>query len=401
MPKKLTNALSLAKIRAITEPGSYSDGNGLTLLIDQRSNRRWYQRLSVDGKQRNVGLGSYPEVRLSDAREKARVNLLAVQQGLDPVREKARIREERQVLAGIPTFGEAAETYIRLHSPTWKGRNTQRSWEYTIRLANQSIGCKQVGDITGVDITDLLLTRWESTPAIASKMRQRIEAVLDWSTAQGHREGINPAGRHVLKVMPRQTHKTKHHKAVSYAQVPDVLAKVRASTANPAIKLGLEFLALTATRSNEVRGMTWNEVDLDAGLWVIPSGRMKQDREFRVPLSTQALDVLAQARELFGDTNLVFKTGKRGKAIGHATFPTLLSSLDTGTTAHGFRSSLRDFLAEKTGASWAVAEPCLSHVSGTSTERAYARSDYLNLRRPLMQAWSDFLMTEHGCRTID
>ena len=147
--------------------------------------------------------------------------------------------------------------------------------------------------------------------------------------------------------------------------------------------------------------MTWNEVDLDAGLWVIASGRMKQDREFRVPLSTQALDVLAQARELFGDTNLVFKTGKQGKAIGHTTFPTLLSSLDTGTTAHGFRSSLRDFLAEKTGASWAVAEACLSHVSGTSTERAYARSDYLNLRRPLMQAWSDFLMTEHGCRTID
>ena len=241
------------------------------------------------------------------------------------------------------------------------------------------------GSSTNPTLESVLLDKRET----ASRVRQRIEAVLDWCHARGYRPADNPAGRHLLKVLPKTRKLKAHHKALPYGDVAAALKKVSQPTAYQATKFAFEFMVLTADRSGEVRGATWGEVDWDTGTWTVPAERMKARREHRVPLCHQAMGVLRDAWELSGHAELVFPAPKGGQ-MSDMTLLGLIRRLEIPAVPHGFRSSFRDWAAEQSGGSWAVCESALAHSVGSGVEQAYMRSDLLDQRRGLMQQWADF-----------
>ena len=229
---------------------------------------------------------------------------------------------------------------------------------------------------------------WTSKPETPSRIRQRVETILDWAVAQGYRTD-NPAGKAIAKVLPKPPRQKTHHPALPYQQVGNALEEVRGSTADASTKLALEFLALTACRSGEVRLARWSEVDWDSKTWTIPADRMKARRDHRVPLSSRALEVLSEAKEL-GSEELVFP-GRSGQPISDMAHTTLLRRLEIPCVPHGFRSTFRDWCIELTNTPWAVGEAAPAHTLGNSTEAAYARTDLFEQRRALMEAWAEYL----------
>ena len=256
--------------------------------------------------------------------------------------------------------------------------------------AYPTIGNKLVTDIDSADVLAVLTPIWTTKPETARRVRQRVETILDWAIAQGYRAD-NPAGKSIIKALPRVRRTKQHLPAVPFQDVPAVLIKVKQSTANPATKLAFEFLVLTAARSGEVRLATWDEIDWDEKVWTVPANRMKARREHRVPLFTEALANLREAWDLSGsETGWIFPTSSK-KPLSDMALTTLLRRLDVPAVPHGFRSSFKDWCMECTGTSWAVQETALAHRLGDDTETSYARSDLLEPRRPLMEAWGSFL----------
>ena len=249
-------ALSAAFIRTVKEPGLYADGYGLNLKVESSGSKRWVQRVTINGKRRSIGLGGYPAVSLAEARDAAASNQRAIREGRDPIAERRQAAEERR-RPPTPTFAQAARTVIDLRSPT--GSNAKHATQWTNTLTTDAypvLGKKLVDEITSGDVLTVLTPIWTSKPETASRVRQRIETVLDWAVAQGCRTD-NPAGRAVAKVLPRPSRVKEHHAALPYADVATALQQVWESAANPATKLSLEFLALTAARSSEVRLARW------------------------------------------------------------------------------------------------------------------------------------------------
>lgn len=357
----------------------YGDGgrgsNGLYLRVWRRANGRvgkaWAQRITINGRRTNLGLGPHPIVSLAEAREKAIENRRAAYQGRDPRGE------------GVPTVAQAAERVIKLHSKGWKaGSILPTTWAQTFRdYVNPRIGTKPVGAVTTADVMAVLTPIWTSKPAAARVVRQRLGAVLKWSVAQGFRED-NPAVDAITAALPKNGGH-KHHKAIPHAEVRDVIRKVRASRFHPSARLGLEFLILTAARFAEVRGATWNEIDDDT--WIVPASRMKGRREHRVPLSARAMEVLVEARKLTrGD--LIFP-GAKGGPMASTTFFKILGALEVDGTVHGFRTSFRTWAAEA-GVDRQTAEIALAHrVRGV--EGVYMRTDLHELRREVMERWAE------------
>ena len=380
--------LSARFVATIEQPGRYGDGRGsggLSLLVKHTARghlaKSWAQRISLDGRQRNLGLGSWPHVSLAEARQKCVLNLVA--------------RGRGELITGrkrtVPTFEEAVEQVIAIHRAGWKdGGRSELLWRATLRdHAMPTLGGRPVHRINTGDVMAVLLPIWNAKRATARQVRHRISAVMRWAVAQGYRED-NPAGDAIGAALPRNGVRVKHRRALPYAEVAGAIAAVRGSGAYPMTVLAFEFLVLTACRSGEVRGARWEEMDLGAREWRIPAERMKTGREHRVPLSTGALAVLHEARGLADGSGLVFPSA-RGGLLSEATIGKMVRDLKIGAVPHGFRSSFRDWAAECTEVPREVCELALAHVNRDRVEAAYRRSDLFERRRALMEAWSTFL----------
>ena len=379
--------LSAAFVKTVKEPGRYGDGrggHGLSLLVKPSSTGRpaksWSQRLRINGVPFNIGLGSYPIVTLKEARDKALENRRAVEQGKDPRVKKS----------SIPTFADAAEIVIGIHAAGWKDGRHESNWRRSLsQYAYPPIGTKLVSEITSLDIMALLVPIWTEKRETARKLRQRIGAVMKWAVAQGYRAD-NPAGDAIGAALPKNGHVTQHQRALPHEEVSGALDTIRETRAWDGTKMAFEFLCLTATRSGETRLARWSEFDLETQVWTIPAPRMKRQREHRVPLSNQAMEVLRQARQLSDGDGLVFPS-ITGKALTDSTISKLLRGNNIGCVPHGMRSSFRVWAAECSNAPREIAEMCLAHVEGSAVELAYRRTDYFQARRLLMQQWADYI----------
>ena len=391
--KRRQNALSAAVVRTITIPGTYSDGNGLTLRVEPSGTKHWVQRVTFGGRRRNIGLGSFPAVSLADARELAGENQRLIRQGRDPLAEKRRAAEELR-LPSVPTFAEAAERVIEMRRPTWSNAKHASQWTNTLgTYAHPVIGRKPVDQVTTADVLAILTPIWTVKSETASRVHQRLETIFDWVIAQGWRLD-NPAGKPVIRALPRVSRLKSHHRSLPPADVPAALKMVRESNSDPSTRLAFEFLVLTAARSNEVRQAIWLEMDLENAVWAVPAMHMKARREHWVPLSRRSLEILDQARELAReDEGLVFPADRSGKALSDMTFTVLLRRLDIPAVPHGFRSSFKNWCNSSPGADAKrlLAEAALAHNLGNQTEASYATDELVDPRRPLMEEWAEFL----------
>ena len=380
--------LTAAKVAAIEKTGRYSDGAGLYFMVTKRGSRSWAQRVTVDGRKREKGLGPYPKVNLSQARRIAAANRDAVRSGRNPFEKAERAEPEPRTM----TFAEAADAWYDTREAGWKSDKYKANVKRFLETAKDAFGAAPVDEIANADVQAMLRPIWRTKHESARSVMERTSAVFRWCIGSGLMR-YNPAdgAADVLGVVDRQP---KHMKALDWRDVPAALAKIRAARfyptmAWPVTTLCFELLVLTATRGGDVRGATWNEFDLDAGVWTIPPARMKMSRPHRVPLSRQAVYLLTHHREHLGDGDLVFESPQR-KPLSENAFSDRARKDGLGCHPHGFRSSFRDWAAEKSGASWAAIELSLAHAVGTTVEAAYFRTALLNERGPLMQAWADF-----------
>ena len=382
---KRPRTLSAAFVRTVNRPGVYGDGRGgrgLSLRVhrtlDGRITKTWRQRVRIEGRLTSIGLGPYPEVTLAEARRKALDNSRGVRLGQDP---RGR---------GVPTFAAAAKRTIELHRDAWKaGSPLPQQWASTFRLHAAPLLDKPVDRITSADVLRCLAPIWNSKPAAARKARHRINAVFRWSIGRNYRAD-NPVDRAVEALPKANGYAPNHHRALPPREVAAALRAVRRTTdTHPAAVLCVELIVLTAVRPGEARGARWDEIDMDSGVWTIPAARMKAGREFAVPLSTGALDVLQRARELSGGSPLVFPT-RTGAALPRKAPLRVLGRAGVASTLHGFRSSARSWMAES-GVSAEVAEACLAHVPRSRVVQAYQRSDLLERRAEVLQDWNDYV----------
>ena len=379
--------LTAAFVKTITEPGRYGDGRGscgLYLRVwptaNGRTGKAWGQRLRVRGQITNLGLGSYPTVTLASARGKAIANAQAVDRGIDP----------RQAVASMPTFAEAVEDVIAARSEGWKNPKTAKRWRAVLETyAMPAIGRQPVNEIRAVDVAHVLSPIWLSKPESARQVRGNISVVMEWAIGQEYRPD-NPAGKAIIKSLPKQTKRVTHFRALPFSQLGRAIQQVRETNAWLGTKLAFEFLALTATRSGEARVATWSEVDLQGLVWTIPASRMKTGREHRIPLTPASLDVLERARQLADSTGLIFPSAQ-GRPMSDSTLSKLLRENGIETTVHGARSAFRDWAAECSDVPREIAEFALAHVEGSASELAYRRTDYFDKRRSLMESWADYL----------
>ena len=379
-------ALSATRAKALRDPGRYADGGGLHLYISKAGRKSWVQRITIDRRRRDIGLGAFPSVGLAQAREKAADNRAAVAEGRDPVAEKHS--------PAMPTFTEAARAVHAANKPRWRNDKHSASWMQTLeRHAIPSLGNTPLDRIDRGDVLRVLTPIWTTRPETARRVRQRMRTVFLWGMAHGFM-GTNPAGEAIDGALPSMPKVRAHLRALPYQEVGAALEAVPLSQASVAAKLCFRFLVLTAARSGEARGATWDEIDLQSQEWRIPSQRMKAGTEHRVPLSRQALDVLGEAMVLRDESGLVFPSPlKAGAPMSDMTLTKILRAVGLAerATVHGFRSSFKNWTLEQTDTPWAVSEAALAHFLGNATEQAYARSDLFERRRALMQLWADYL----------
>ena len=379
--------LSATRVKALRDPGRYSDGDGLHLFISKAGSKSWVQRITIDGRRRDIGLGGYPTVSLAQARKRASDNRAAIADGKDPVADKRR--------PAVLTFSRAAHAVHEVNRPRWRNERHALSWMQTLeRHAFPKIGSKPIDAIGRTDVLTVLAPIWSTRPETARRVRQRMRTVFRWAMANELIE-TNPAGEAIDGALPSMPKIKAHLRALPYQEVSSALKTVDASQTSLAAKRCLRFLVLTAARSGEARGATWDEIDLDGAAWTIPASRMKAGLEHRVPLSDQVLEVLTLAHQLEDGSGLCFPSPLRpGRMLSDMTLTKVLRStgLADRATVHGFRTSFKTWTMEQTDTPWAVGEAALAHLLGGSVEQAYARSDLFVRRRTLMQQWADYIV---------
>jgi integrase len=380
------NRLTVKGAAALKEPGLREDGGGLYLNVKASGARSWLFIYQWRGKRREKGLGSYPLVSLEDARAKRDSARKLLTEGKDPL--------EPQKPVVTATFGGCAAALVDDLEVGWRNAKHRQQWRNTLETYCAPIWTRDVSAIDTADIVDILRPIWSVKPETASRLRARIERVLDAAKVKGYRTGENPARwrGHLQLILPGATRGAgvRHHPAMPYGQVPDFVKglKTRVSTAARA----LEFLIHTAGRTSEVLGMRWRELDLEAKLWTVPVERMKMHREHVVPLTEAALTVI-RAMAVFGtDPDAPVFPGRKGKPLSNMSMEMLLRRMGCDDfTVHGFRSSFRDWAGEETAFPRELAEAALAHVVGNAVERAYRRGTALGKRRELMNVWSTFV----------
>jgi integrase len=384
-----TNRLRPLQIERFKGPGKLSDGNGLYLVIGSNGSRTWVFRYTRKGKAVELGLGAVANVPVKQARAKAGDLRGALGAGEDP--RDHRDRQRRLVAlkqARSVTFENAAEQYIEANKAGWRNAKHGTQWTATLkRYAYPVFGNSGVADVTVADVLKVLSPIWSTKPETASRLRGRIEAVLDYGKVHGWREGENPArwkgGLEMTLPARGKVRRIKHHAAMPYAEVSTLLKTL--AVAEGVAPLALRFVILTAVRTGEAIGARWTEIDMTARLWTIPPDRMKAGREHRVPLSDQACEVLEQLPRV---SEWVFPGRKAKTGLSNMSLLQTLRRVDKGdVTTHGFRSSFRDWAAEQTAFPREVIESALAHTIGSQVELAYLRSDLLEKRRVLMAAW--------------
>lgn len=386
--------LTALAVKRATAPGRYHDGDGLFLLVRPSGARSWMVRVQVDGKRRDFGIGPAADVSLAEARERAAAIRKQVRAGVDPVAER---RAARAAQRERPTFAEAAELAHRERARGWRNEKHRAQWLSSLRAyAFPALGAIRVDQIDSPMIRAALLPIWLEKPETARRVGQRIGTVLDWAHASGFREHEAPM-RAVLTGLPRQPRRDRHFAAMPFAEVPAFVAAMEAA-APTAGRLALLFAIYTAARSGEVRGAQWGEIDLAAKLWTIPAHRMKAHRVHSVPLSPAALSVLERAAALrkSAEPSAIVFPSRTGGTLSDMTLAKVLRDAGQPFTVHGFRSAFKDWAAEETAFPDAVSEAALAHGDPDKVRKAYRRTDFLELRRQLMDAWAAYLAGPSG-----
>ena len=402
MPRKLNHALTDLTVKN-AKAGRHADGGGLNLLVKESGARSWVFRFMLNGKSRDLGLGAAAgpdKISLAKARDLATALRLKVKAGVDPLAERQREAAEAvsaaqaAQIAGI-TFKHVAEAHIAANEGSWRNDKHRQQWRNTLATyVYPVIGDLPVADIGTAHVLQIVEPIWQDKPETASRVRGRIETLLDAAKARGYRDGENPARwrGHIAQILPARAKLSRgHHKAMAYAELPAFTRILRAREAMAA--LALEFVILTATRTSEVLGAKWDEVDLDQAIWTIAAARMKAGKEHRVPLSPRAVEILEAVKPLGKDR--LFPANKGGKLSGMA-MSMLLRRMKLDCTVHGFRSSFRDWCAESTSYAHEVCEMALAHSIGNKAEAAYRRGDLFDKRRRLMNDWASFCAVDQG-----
>lgn len=380
----------------------YADGGGLYLQVRNSTSKSWIFRYKLGGRAREMGLGSLALVSLANARELANEARKQCFDGTDPIESKREQRAEHvaeQREARVPTFDEATSAYLLSNSAAWKNAKHTKQWSSTLKTyASPHFGKWPVDQIDLGAVLKALQPIWTTKTETAGRVRGRIEAVLDWSTVLGHRSGDNPARwrGNLDKVLPMQSRvsKVKHHAALPFDAVPAFVRDLSQRTETSA--RALLFTVLTAARTSEVLGMRWSEIDLDKAVWTVPAARMKAGRVHRVPL---AVPVVALLQELAqgASNDLVFPGPRDDRPLSINAMPAVLKRMKmVDVTVHGFRSSFRDWAAEKTDTANEVVEAALAHTIGNKVEAAYRRGDLFEKRQTLMASWATFISMERS-----
>jgi integrase len=385
---RLLNRLTAREVATLSEPGRHADGGRLYLSISTHGRKSWTFMWVKDGRQREMGLGAVSDVSLAKARQFAQAAREQLAEGRDPL-------EARRALQAIPTFAEVAAQVLK--DATARSRNAVHAaqWKRSLEVEAEALRALRVDKIGTEDIVSLLRPIWDAKPETASRLRGRIERVLDAAAARGWRSRENPARwkGHLASILPAQRKLVRgHHTAMKLDDVPVFMASLRE---RPAVAArALEFLIQTASRTGEVIGATWSEIDLDQKIWTVPADRMKAGREHRVPLTARAMEILRERLTAQPDAkpgDYVFPGPKEASAMSNMAMTALLKRMDVDVTTHGFRSAFRDFAGDRTSFAREVAEAALAHRVGDATEQAYRRSDALEKRRKLMESWAGFL----------
>jgi integrase len=392
------NRLTALRVEKQRKPGLYPDGNGVylqvTLGADGSPCKSWLFRFRMQGRrERKMGLGAFPDVSLQEARDKASSARKLCKDGVDPVesrkaeRAKAKLADARSL-----TFNQCANAYITAHRAGWRNVKHAAQWTSTLETyAGPIFGTLPVQTIDVGLVIKALEPIWSTKPETASRVRGRIESVLDWAKARGYRNGENPARwrGHLDHLLPARTkvRTVVHHAALPYREIGTFMASLREREALAA--RALEFVILTTARTNEVINARWDEIELQAKVWTVPGSRMKAGREHRVPLSDPAVGILKRMQEVRQNDHVF--PGERRQTLSNMAFLMLLRRMDRADlTAHGFRASFRTWAAERTSYPREIAEAALAHVVGDATEQAYQRGDVFEKRRKLMDAWATY-----------
>ncbi len=381
-------ALTARTVATTTKPGRVADGGGLYLFVVPGGSKSWVLRTVVQGKRRDLGLGSAALVSLAEARDEAQRFRKLARAGGDPFAER---RHERIL---VPSFQDAATAVHAAHAKGFKNEKHRKQWLSSLVGVFSAFGSKRVDAITSADILAALSLNWLKLPETSRRVLQRIRVVFDWCKAQGFCSGDNPT-QGITKVLPKHRGVRGHHAALPYSQLPAFLHALRAADAGEIVKLAFEFTILCAARTSETLNATWAEVDLNAKTWTIPANRMKKGVEHRVPLSPRCVEILEAAKGLSDGGPYVFPGRSTANALprplSNMVFLMALRRMGRADiTPHGFRSTFRDWAAERTNFPRAVCESALAHTLRDKTEAAYNRTDLFDRRRELMESWSRF-----------
>ena len=379
--------LTARSVETIKAAGRHADGGNLYLNVTTSGARSWVFLYVVKGRQREMGLGPARDVTLAEARELASRHRRSIRAGIDPL-------ETKKIDAGKPTFGSFAEAHIASMEVGWRNPKHRAQWRSTLKTYAASMSALTVDRVTTADVLGVLKPIWSKKPETASRVRGRIEAVLDAAKAAGHRTGDNPAAwrGHLDNLLPKRTKASRgHHAAMSINDLPAFITKLR--QAEGASPRALEFTILTAARSGESLGARWAEIDLERRVWTVPALRMKAGVEHRVPLTDRVVEILEDMAQVRVSA-FVFPGAKRDAPLSNMALAMTLRRLGAaGVTAHGFRSTFRDWASERTSFPGDVAEMALAHTISDKTEAAYRRGDLFEKRRNMMDAWAGFCVT--------
>ena len=383
-PHKALTARAVQAARPGDHTRRIADGGGLYLLVSPSGSKSWVLRTVVQGKRCDLGLGSVTLVSLAEAREQATRLRKIARSGGDPLDERRRERRH------VPSFETAARQVHASHAAAFRNEKHRKQWLSSLSGTVEAFGTKRVDAITSADILSVLSPQWLAKPETSRRVLQRLRVIFDWCKAQGYCAGDNPT-QGLTKVLPRHRGSQKHHPALPYQEVPAFLRALQGPDASESVKLAFEFMILCAARTGEILRATWDEMEFDSRTWTVPGNRMKAGVEHRVPLSPRCLEILGRATALSADGEYVFPARSATKPLSNMVFLMTLRRMGLrDITAHGFRSSFRDWAEERTNFPRAVCEAALAHTVRDKAEAAYRRTDLFDRRRDLMESWSRF-----------